>query len=280
MGAISALSTAVETLKRNLVLLAAAFVVAVVNFGLSAAPVALPEPMAVVASLSLSGLTFLLTPFFIGGLLAMAAEGLSGTTDFGTFLTGGRANYLRIFAAMVVFGIGMFAVTIATLIGVAVIGTFALGMGNMGDPTAGGSMAGAGAGIAVMLVFALVVMLALLVPIFFLQFYAPAIVVSDLGVVAAFKRSAALVRRNLVSTLGYMAVSLVLGTVAGVVGFVFVAAGGISAGTALVGAGSETAGLVVTFGALVLATVVTTAVSALGSVYQVAFYDDRLDSLA
>ena len=112
---------------------------------------------------------------------------------------------------------------------------------------------------------------------FFFQFYAAAVVVSDLGIVESFERSATLVRRNLVSTLGYVAIAIAVGGVTGL--------GGVGVSIVL-GPGGGTSGVApdlapgLLAGILLVWFAVSSVVSAFGSVYLVAFYDDRLDSLA
>lgn len=277
MGAISAFSTTVATLKRNHVLLGMAFLVTLFNFGFTAVTAVLPPSIAGLVSLPLSGLTFLLMPFFVGGLLAIAYEGLDGNGRFETFLDGGKANYLRLLGAMVLFGVLLSVVTVVVVIGVGVVAVFVVGMNVTG---AGGGLAASGGGLAVVAVAGLLAFLALVLPMYFLQFYAPAIVVSNLGVVEAFKRSAGLVRRNLVPTLGYMAISAVVGVVAGLAGLVVTVFGGIYAGTAGTEPLFPEVGVAVLVLVMVLVVGVTTVISAFGVTYQVAFYDDRLGSLA
>lgn len=277
MGAISALSTAAETLKRNAVLFAATFLVVLVNFAISGATYALPPSTAGLVSIPLSWASLLVTPFFMGGLLAMADEGLDGRTRLATFLDGGRANYLRLLASMVLFGVLLAVIAFAAVIGFVVVAAFTVGMSATGGAE---SVAASGGNVLVLALFGLVAAVVTLLPVFFLQFYAAAVVVSDLGPVESFKRSSELVRRNLVSTLGYTAVATAVG---GTVGLV--------AGTASLVATlsfqseqfAETELAVPELGmgavavAAVVAVVLTTVVSAFGSVYQVAFYEDVLD---
>lgn len=276
MGAISAASSAGGTIKRNGVLLGAAFVVAVVNFALTAVPMAFPPSMAGLVSLPLSGATLLLTPFFMGGLLAMADEGLDGSTQFGTFLDGGKANYLRLLGAMVLFAVLFAVLAFVIVLGIAVVGVFAIGV----DSTAGGMATGSGGGLGVVLLLGLVGFFVLLLPMFFLQFYGPAIVVSDLGIVDGLKRSAGLVRRNLVSTLGYSMIAALVGVLAGIAGIPLTLSRELSGGGTAGAFPEVSLGLGLLAGVLVLSVAVTTVVSAFGVTYQVAFYEDRLDSTA
>lgn len=273
MGAISALSTSVDALKRNTVLFGVAFAVAIANFGFTGVTAVVPPETAVLVSLPLSVATFLLTPFFVGGMLAMAEEGLDGLTGLGTFVAGGKANYLRLLAASVLFAVLMIVVVFAVVITVAVVSVFAVG-------TAGG-IADAANSAGGLVVFGLLLLgvVAMLLPLFVFQFYGAAVVVSDLGPVAALKRSARLVVRNVVPTLGYTAVALVVGLVVGVVAtFVSLLTRPEVYSTPTVTVPEGAAGLVL--GVAAVAVVVTAVASAFGSVYQVAFYDDCLDRTA
>lgn len=270
MGAISALSTAGRTLKRNGALFGAALLAVLVNFGLTAASAVFPPESAVTVSLGLSGVTLLLTPFLLGGLLSMAYEGLDGVTGYGTFLAGGKENYLRLLGAMVLFSVFVGVVAVATVVAAAVVGAFAVGVNATG---AAGPLASSSGSVAVLAAVGLASLAAVLLPVFFLQFYAPAIVVSDLGVVDAFRRSAGLVRRNLVSTFGYTAVSILVGLVAGAASVLVVGFGGAAGVSAAAGVVPEMG--TAAFAAVAVASLaVATAGSAFGSTYQVAFYDD------
>ena len=277
MGAISATSTAVGTLKRNRVLLGIAFIATLFNFGTTAVTAVFPPSIAGLISLPLSGLSFLVMPFFIGGFFAIAYEGLDGVARFETFLDGGKANYLRLLGAMVLFGVLLGVVAVAVVIVVAVVAVFAVGMNATGG---GSALAASSGGLAVVAAVVLVGVLALLLPVFFLQFYAPAIVVSDLGVVDAFKRSAKLVRQNLVSTLGFMVIAAVVSAVAGLSGFVITAFGELYGSAPGAESLLPEVGVAVLVPAVVILVAVTTVASAFGVAYQVAFYDDRLTSLA
>ena len=275
MGAISAFSTAGNVLKRNGVLFGAAFVVAFANAASTGATSLLPPSVAGVLSLPLAVFTLLLTPFFMGGLLAMGEEGLDGPTRFGTFVEGGKANYLHLLGAVVLFSVLLAVIAFVVVIAVAIVGVFVLGVSTAGAS----SPSAAGGSLAVVALLGLVGVLVLALPVFFLQFYGPAIVVSDLGIVGAFEKSARLVRRNVVSTLGYSAVAALVGIVAGVVGVGITVVGGLSGTAATTGVTSPDFGLGILVAAAVVTIAVSTVVSAFGSVYQVAFYDDRLDSL-
>lgn len=270
MGAISALTTAIETLKRNPVLFGAAFVVAIVNFGLTGVTTTVSSDSASPVSSLLSLTTFLFTPFFVGGLLTMADEGLDGRTRLGTFVAGGTDNYLRLLGAMVAFAVAIGVAAVAVMVGLAVIASTIAGAA-----VAGGGLVDSGSGFVLFVLVAVAGLVVMFLPTFFLQFYAAAVVVSDLDVMDSFRRSARLVRRNLVSTLGYTAVSVLIGLVTGVlaVAVTLLARPEVYSTT---GATVPEVGTGTLLAVAVVAVALTTVVAAFGSVYQVAFYDDRL----
>ncbi|UPV73849.1 hypothetical protein M0R89_15045 [Halorussus limi] len=273
MGATSALSTTGRTLKRNTALFAAAFVLTVISLAPSGVNALLPPVMAGLVSLLLSGVSLFVTPFFMGGLLSMADEGLSGTTRLGTFVRGGKANYVRLLGAMVLFGVLLTVVGFVVLVVGAVVGAVVFGISA---GAAGQSLAGSGVSVVFLVLLVLLGALAFLLPVFVFQFYAAAVVVSDLGIVDSFKRSAAVVRRNLVSTLGYTVVVTAAGLVTGVAS----ASVSLFTGYGTSGTAATEVGVAVLVPILLAVALVSTVVSAFGSVYQVAFYEDCLDSLA
>ncbi len=209
MAALKSLQPAVGGLVRNPIL-----VVIVGLFGLVQLPQLALQPtqplVVALVSLGISGVMLLVIPFFQGGLLGMADEALGGRTGLDTLVSAGKANYVQLllaylvlFAINFVFGIVAF---LAILFGG--IGLFA----NGGEP----DLASLGVIVAIGLVFAL----AYLLVNFFIQFYAHAIVLSDADLVAGFKRSVNLVRRNLVSAIGYTVILLVGSVVFGGIGSV------------------------------------------------------------
>lgn len=209
MGALSSVGVSVRGIVRNPVLL-----VVTGLYGLVQLPQLLlqsQEPILVVAVSLLLSLVFLvLMPFFQGGLLGMAGEAVTGRTSVGTLVEAGKSNYVALLLSYLVvvavnFTLGMFAF-FGILIGG--VGIFA----SDADPSL--------AMIAVFAILAFVVVLAYLVVYFFVQFYAHAIVLSDAGVVDGFKRSVALVRGNLLGTVGYTVVLAVGGVLFGAIGVV------------------------------------------------------------
>lgn len=275
MGAISALSTTGRTLKRNGVLFAVALVVTLVSIIPSGSSVVLPPMEAAVLSFLLSGLLFFVAPFFFGGLLSMASEAIGGVTRFETFVAGGKENYLQLLGAMVLFAIVFGAFAAVVTIGLTVTAIFAVGINSAG---AAGPMGGSAGAVGTVALLGLVGLFVVLLPVFFLQFYAAAIVVSDLGVVDSFKRSVGIVRQNLVSTLGYSVIVGFVGLVAGVAGSAVSTPSGYGRFGAIATVSPEL-GPGLFAGAFLVSFLVSTVVAAFSSVYQVAFYEDCLDSL-
>ncbi|WP_137286966.1 DUF7847 domain-containing protein [Halorussus salinisoli] len=194
MGVVSSLSVAVEMLKRNPVLFVAGLVVALVN-GVAAGGQMLSSGMTSVVWSFGSFAIQLGSLFFVAGAYGMAAEAIDGTTRLETFLSEGKDNFADALAATLLLVVAMVAafVVVAVVAMVAVVAVLA-----------GGSGTGFSTEIFVLAMTG-IYLLALL-PLFFLQFYLPAVVVSDRTPADALKQSYRLVRHNLLSTLGFDAV--------------------------------------------------------------------------
>lgn len=154
-------------------------------------------------------------PFVQGGLVGMADEALDGDTSLATFGAEGKRTYVSI----LVVSLLLLAVTVAIGVVVSVAGVvvlFARYPGGAGD---------AGVLVAVGLAVVAFVGLAYLLVVFFLQFYAQAIVVDDRGSLDSLGRSVALVRANLASAVGYsLGVGLLTGVAGGLCGVAAVTA--------------------------------------------------------
>ncbi|WP_251342906.1 hypothetical protein [Haloplanus halophilus] len=151
----------------------------------------------VLLSLGSSAVLLVGMPFVQGGMLGMADEALTTRSSLSRFVAEGKANYLRLLAAYVVL-----------LVVNGVLGAI-------------GFAAGVGAFVthdAVRMAFvalAAVAGLTYLVVAFFVQFYGQAIVVDGTTVIASFKRSYRVVRANLLATVGYVLLALVIGALSG-----------------------------------------------------------------
>lgn len=266
MGAISALSEAVDALRRNPVLFAATFAFSLVSFGFVGATTVTSPENASLLSVALSGFSYLVTPFFVGGILAMAHEGLDGRARLGTLLAGGKDNYLRLLAATVLLGLLFAALAFAAVVVALIVGVFVLGAGSAGVA------AGSASVLALLWVAAVP---AVFLPLFFLQLYAAAVVVSDVGPLDALRRSARLVRRNLLSALGYTAVATLIGGGIGVLSIAFLAVARPELYAMPVGSVPEFGtGVLLTVGGVAVG--LSAIVSAFASAFQVAFYEDCL----
>lgn len=196
MSAVQSLRTATGTLAREPVLLLG---------GLAYALVVLPQRALQLAGIPLVPallqlVTFFVTPFVLAGVLGMAREALDGETGFDAFTATGRARYVDLLlATLVEFGIQL-AFGVAFL----VLALIALAAGGGGaGPVA---LVGAALGVALAVVY--------LVVLFLIQFYPVVVVVDDTGPVDAVTDSVDFVRDNVVSTLGYTVVTVVLGGLA------------------------------------------------------------------
>lgn len=140
-------------------------------------------------------------PFALGGFIGTARAALEGAdASLARFLAAGRTNYVRLLVGTVLFAL-------------LVLGT-AVGLGFLGFVLAAGVVALAAVSEVAALVAAVgsvvVWLLCVLGVVLFVQFYDAAIVVDDAGVTDSFRTSAALVRSNLASVVGFSAVWFVL----------------------------------------------------------------------
>lgn len=208
MAVLNALRRTPGALRRNPVLFVPvllALLFQIPQFALQAVDPVLGSVVSVVFSL----VFVVFMPFFQGGVIGMADESLDGYTSMGTFLDDGKANYVSLLVAYLAlmavnFVLGMVGFAVAVFGGVVVLESGGLASANLA------ALAVLGA------VVALVFLLYLLV-VFFVQFYGQAIVLEGRGAVSGLKRSVSVVRHNLVSTLGYSVLGVVVGGLAGVV---------------------------------------------------------------
>jgi hypothetical protein len=186
-------------LKRNPVVLVGGLIYAVVILPQSALS-ALGIP--IIPSL-LQIVTFFITPFIVAGILGMTYEGRVRETSLDTFKKIGKKKYVSLLAGNLV----IFAITFVFILLMLLLAFFVVGIG-FAAASAESALAG-GVGILSIAVF-LVAILVFLLVMFFLQFWGPAIVADNVGVGAGFKRSAGVVKRNILSTLGFGVLNLVI----------------------------------------------------------------------
>ncbi|MFB6129839.1 MAG: hypothetical protein ABEJ28_03350, partial [Salinigranum sp.] len=206
MAAIQALQTALDALRRNPVLFLGGLILGAILLPQSALQL-LQVPL---APFALQVVTFFVTPFVVAGLVGMADESLAGSTRLGTLTAVGRDRYVPLLLGNFV-QLAIFVVFGVAFVIVAVVWAVTMGASAAGGLTPGAI--GAGAVLGVLLVVGLLV-LVLIVVMFFIQFFAVAIVVDEEGPIEGFSASFGLVRRNLLSTLGYSIINFVVAVVA------------------------------------------------------------------
>jgi hypothetical protein len=197
MSAITSLRTAVGTLSGAPV---------VVLGGLVYASVLLPQRALQLAALPflptlLQLVTFFVTPFVLAGVIGMARDALDGSGSLDALIETGTDRYLDLLlGTLVELGIqltfGVVFVVLALIVGVSGVS------GGVGPATL------VGGGVLVLAV------LAYLTVLFVIQFYPIAVVVDDAGPVDGVTRSVSFVRGNVLSTLGYSVVTVVVGGLA------------------------------------------------------------------
>ncbi|MFC6875475.1 DUF7847 domain-containing protein [Halobellus marinus] len=209
MAALKSLHPAVTALIRNPILVVLVGLYGVVQLPQLALQSSQPL-FAAVFSLGLTGVFIFVMPFVQGGLLGMADEALTGRTGWGTFVADGKSNYVTLLVAY----LAIFAVNFV----LGIVAFFAFVIGGLGFymSEGGTNLAGLGIMLGIGVLFVLVYLLVM----FFTQFYAHAIVLTDTDLVAGFKRSIGLVRHNLLTVLGYSLIlltgSILFGSIAGV----------------------------------------------------------------
>ncbi|GAA0232957.1 DUF7847 domain-containing protein [Halobaculum roseum] len=170
--------------------------------------------IASLVSLAASALYLVAVPFFQAGIIGMADEALDGRTSLSTFVAAGKEHFVSVFVVYLILlvvnvALGMIAF-VAGIVGVVSL----LGSLPTGAPDPGGVNVALLAAVAVVV---LAVMLAYLVVAFLIQFYGQAIVIDGYDAIESITHSAGVVRRNVVSVLGY---SVLVGVLAGGFGLV------------------------------------------------------------
>lgn len=206
----TALRRTPSTLASNPVLFVPVFVLALLQVPQlllqSSAPI-----LASLVSLALSALYIVLVPFVQAGLIGMADEALDGGTSLATFVAAGKGHFVSVFVVyLILFGVNIALGAIAFVAGaVGVVSFYPGGAAGAGGPNT--------ALLAAVVLVVLAVVLAYLLVAFLIQFYAQAIVIDGHDAIESIKHSVRLVRRNVVSVLGY---TLLVGVLAGAFGLV------------------------------------------------------------
>ena len=219
MAAIRSLRTALQSIGRNPVLFLG---------GLAFGLVSLPQLVTQLAEVPfvptlLQVLAFFVTPFVAAGLYGMADEAVEraeSETALSTLTAVGREKYVPLLLANIVeLGIVIaFGIVFAL---VATVVVFTVGVGAVAG--GGGSNLALGGGLLVAVAALGLLFLAFVVVNFFIQFFPVAVVVGDSGAIESFGESYRLVRNNLVPSLGYSVIQLVVGVLVSipVTGFIF-----------------------------------------------------------
>ena len=260
MGAITAAGRAIDTLQRNPVIFVGALFL-----GLLSLPsyVLQTEQIPLLAT-AWAGVAFFISPFITGGLIGMVAEGLRGRTSLGRFFTTGRSNYVHLLLVSI-----LLMVVIGIVAGLGALVLVAIAIFAFGISATGGLSVGTGTLVVVgglVLLYILVLLAISLV----LQFVYQAVVVDDVGPVAAIKQSYRTVRTNLVGAIGVGLIALLLSGVLGGVP-IAVATMAIQPGSAAFDVPiSETTAYAIMYGWGTLSTVVF---GAFNNTMLVAFYE-------
>jgi hypothetical protein len=266
MAVVSSLSTAVELLKRNPVLFVAGGLVALVN-GVVAAGQMLASGVTYMALIAGSYAVQLLSLFVVAGAYGMVDDALDGTARLETLVSDGKEYFVNALIGTILFAV----VAVLTFVVVGGVGF----LGIVGVLTSGSAP---GLSMELLMVGMGLVYLFAALPLFFLQFFLPAIVVSDRGPVEALKQSFGLVRGNVLSTLGFDAVVVVVMLVGSLPSVLLYGKWMSTMPTGAAGPATINpfAGLTLaTVGPYVAATVVVgTLTGTFFYTYQVAFYDE------
>ncbi|WP_348612927.1 hypothetical protein [Halobaculum rarum] len=167
--------------------------------------------LASLVSLALSALYLVFVPFVQAGFIGMADEAFDGPTSLATFVAAGKEHFVSVFV--------VYLIVLAVNIALGVI-AFIAGIVGVVSLYPGGAAGTGGPNTALLAVVALVVLaavLAYLVVAFLIQFYGQAIVIDDYGAIDSVTHSVGVVRRNVVSVLGY---TVLVGVLAGAFGLV------------------------------------------------------------
>lgn len=170
--------------------------------------------VASLVSLAASALYLVAVPFFQAGIIGMADEALDGLTSLSTFVAAGKEHFVSVFVVYLILLVVNVALGLIAFVAGIVGAVSLLGALPTGAPDPGGVNVALLAAVAVVV---LAVVLAYLVVAFLIQFYGQAIVIDDYGAIDSITHSAGVVRRNVVSVLGY---SVLVGVLAGGFGLV------------------------------------------------------------
>ena len=198
MSAISTLTSTPETLRNNPVIFAGVFILIVVGAVGSVA-----QTLSTVGVLVFAAVFFLVTPFFTAGVIGLIERSLIADASLSTILSKGREYYVTLLIATIFQGL-LFGI-LGAIVGI--VGVFAgiFAVAGLGPVGAGVVITG-------------MILLVIVVPLFFLQFFDLAVVVSDTGALESFKRSYSIVRNNVRSVLGFSILINLIGAITAIPG--------------------------------------------------------------
>ena len=219
----------------------------------------------------------ILTPFFFGGLIAMANESIGGHTSVGTLIAAGKANYVPILVVYLGLLAFYFVLGLVSVLVFAVGGAFVF---SFGGGSGGGGIGASPTALVVVAVVSLLGLLVYLGSVFFLQFFAHAIVLDGVGAVDGIKRSIRAVRQNLSTVFGYNLITGSLGVLFGLLGGAisilsspsFAAPPGAMAPTSQLTGSLPTIGTAGVVGLTLVVVVLSALVGGVFSVYSTAVY--------
>lgn len=228
--------------------------------------------------------TFFITPFVIAGLLAMAYEGRVRDTSFETFKEIGKDRYVPVLLGNLIEFVFSFVYGfVAAIVALFVVGFGAMAMTGGGTGGTSDAMLG-GLGIVSIALIAALVLVFLLV-MFFIQFYATAIVVDDVGVVDGFRNSVSVVVNNIVEALGFGVINLVIALLVALpalgIFLVPLLGGGLGSASGMGATPTQSGDLGATLlaqgGIVVYSFVATLVLTPFRSAFSVSFYDNHIE---
>lgn len=198
MGAISTLTSTPETLRNNPVIFVGVFILIIVGAIGSVA-----QALSTVGVFVFAAVFFLVTPFFSAGVIGLIERSLTVDASLSTILSKGREYYVTLLVATIFQGL-LFGV-LGAIVGI--VGVFAgiFAVAGLGPVGAGVAITG-------------MILLIIVVPLFFLQFFDLAVVVSDTGALESFKRSYSIVKQNIRSVLGFSILINLIGAIVAIPG--------------------------------------------------------------
>lgn len=155
----------------------------------------------------------LIKPIVVGGLLGLAGAGFTGTVSLSSLKEGITENFISLAGVFLLKELFLFVFSILAVIVLFMVG--GLGPALLGAAMQNPESASAVAGGGMVLVFGLLLVFALVIVLLYVifQFADVAVVLTDHGVVDAYKKSWSLVKDGPLSVLGYTVMRGILASV-------------------------------------------------------------------